>query len=102
MLTLVQVMGQVNGSLIKRNLLKMAINSKLAEMKRGILRKNTIWDALVFRKVQEGMGGRIRLLVVGSAPLSGNVLTFIRCALGCVVSPHLLIWSHTFRPITAA
>lgn len=31
------------------------------------------------------MGGRIRLLVVGSAPLSGTVLTFVRCALGCVV-----------------
>lgn len=24
-------------------------------------------------------------MVVGSAPLSGNVLTFIRCALGCIV-----------------
>lgn len=24
-------------------------------------------------------------MVVGSAPLAGNVLTFIRCALGCLV-----------------
>ncbi|CAG7734013.1 unnamed protein product [Allacma fusca] len=80
-----KVMSTVNGSFVKRNLLRMAINSKLAEMKRGILRKNTIWDTLVFKKVQEGMGGRVRLLVVGSAPLSGNVLTFVRCALGCVV-----------------
>lgn len=30
-------------------------------------------------------GGRLRLMVVGSAPLAGNVLTFIRCALGCIV-----------------
>ncbi|KAA0185485.1 hypothetical protein HAZT_HAZT001291 [Hyalella azteca] len=53
---------------------------------RGIIRRNSIWDKLVFRKVQEGMGGRLRLVVVGSAPLAGNVLTFTRCALGCVVS----------------
>lgn len=37
------------------------------------------------------MGGRIRLLVVGSAPLSGTVLTFVRCALGCVVSILILM-----------
>ena len=45
-----------------------------------------MWDRLVFKKVQESMGGRLRLLVVGSAPLAGNVLTFMRCALSCVVS----------------
>lgn len=47
----------------------MALNSKTAELKKGIVRKNTIWDTLIFRKVQEGMGGRVRLMVVGSAPL---------------------------------
>jgi len=31
------------------------------------------------------MGGRLRLMVVGSAPLAGNILTFIRCSLGALV-----------------
>lgn len=31
------------------------------------------------------MGGRVRLMICGSAPLQANVLTFMRCALGCVV-----------------
>lgn len=53
---------------------------------RGIVRKNTFWDMLVFKKVQEGMGGNLRLMLVGSAPLAENVLTFVRCALGCLVS----------------
>ncbi len=75
----------MNGSAIKKRLLQMALSSKAAEMQKGILRKNSIWDTLVFRKVQDSMGGRVRLLVVGSAPLSANVLTFIRASLGCVV-----------------
>lgn len=50
------------------------------------MRGDSIWDKLVFRKVREGMGGRLRIIVVGSAPLAGNVLTFARCALGCLVS----------------
>jgi long-chain acyl-CoA synthetase len=80
-----KVVGSVNGSTFKRTLLRMGIDSKTAEMEKGILRRNTIWDKLIFKKVQESMGGRVRLLVVGSAPLSGRVLNFIRCALGCVV-----------------
>lgn len=52
----------------------------------GVIRNNSFWDKVVFRKIQEGMGGRLRLMLVGSAPLAGNVLTFIRCSLGCMVS----------------
>ncbi|KAF5297457.1 hypothetical protein FQA39_LY19269 [Lamprigera yunnana] len=52
---------------------------------RGVIRNNSFWDKLVFKKVQEGMGGRLRLMLVGSAPLAENVLTFVRCALGCLV-----------------
>ncbi|XP_066994601.2 long-chain-fatty-acid--CoA ligase 1 isoform X5 [Anabrus simplex] len=80
-----KVMAEVNGSFIKRVLFNMAMSAKEGEIKRGIIRNNSFWDKLVFRKVQEGVGGRLRLMVVGSAPLAGNVLTFIRCALGCLV-----------------
>lgn len=51
---------------------------------------------MVFRKVQEGMGGRVRLMLVGSAPLAENVLTFIRCALGCLVSVQIYFLSCFF------
>lgn len=101
-----KIQAEVAGSKVKSLLFKMALNSKENELKRGILRNNSFWDKLVFKKVQEGIfkrtqpkinsiikflsillafGGRLRLMVVGSAPLSGNVLTFIRCALGCIV-----------------
>lgn len=80
-----KVQSGLNSSSIKRFMFNAAISSKESDLKRGIIRNNTIWDRLVLRKVQESMGGRIRLLVVGSAPLAGTVLTFMRCALGCVV-----------------
>lgn len=80
-----KVTGQINDSSVKKLLFKLALASKKKEIERGVVRRNSMWDHLVFRKVQEGMGGRLRLLVVGSAPLAGNVLTFTRCALGCVV-----------------
>lgn len=39
----------------------------------------------MFHKVQQKFGGRIRLFVVGSAPLASNVLNVVRCALGCII-----------------
>ncbi|UYV67009.1 hypothetical protein LAZ67_4003652 [Cordylochernes scorpioides] len=80
-----KVMAKVNGSKFRSWLFKRAMNSKLNELNKFIIRNNSIWDSLVFKKVRESMGGRVRLLVCGSAPLAGNVLTFVRCALGCIV-----------------
>lgn len=80
-----KVQSGLNSSSLKRFLFNAALSSKENELRRGIIRNNTIWDKLVLGKVQESMGGRIRLLVVGSAPLAGSVLTFMRCALGCVI-----------------
>ncbi|CAH2984047.1 unnamed protein product [Chilo suppressalis] len=77
--------SEISNSKIKKLLFNMALSAKESELKRGIVRGDSIWDKLVFRKVREGMGGRLRIMVVGSAPLAGNVLTFARCALGCLI-----------------
>ncbi|XP_036069976.1 long-chain-fatty-acid--CoA ligase 1 isoform X3 [Oryzias melastigma] len=52
-----KVYGQANSSL-KRWLLQFAYNRKEAELRRGIVRKDSIWDQLIFKKVQfyEGYG----------------------------------------------
>ncbi|XKL60882.1 hypothetical protein PGB90_007939 [Kerria lacca] len=78
-------MATIRPSFFKRMLFNLAMNSKHSQLKRGILQKNSLWDKLVFRKVQEIMGGKLRLMIVGSAPLAGNVLNFMRCALGCMI-----------------
>ncbi|KAM6415687.1 long-chain-fatty-acid--CoA ligase 5 [Rhynochetos jubatus] len=69
----------------KRCLLNLAVILKTAEIKQGIIRNDSIWDKLVFKKVQETMGGRVRIMVTGAAPISPSVLTFLRAALGCQI-----------------
>lgn len=39
------------------------ISSKEKELRRGIIRKNSFWDKLVFKKVQDAFGGSLRLMV---------------------------------------
>ncbi|XP_041317186.1 long-chain-fatty-acid--CoA ligase 5 isoform X2 [Pyrgilauda ruficollis] len=70
---------------VKNFLLKFAVFMKMAEIKQGIIRNDSIWDKLVFKKVQENMGGRVRIMVTGAAPISPSVLTFLRAALGCQI-----------------
>ncbi|OPJ84205.1 long-chain-fatty-acid--CoA ligase 5 [Patagioenas fasciata monilis] len=70
---------------VKRCLLNFAVIMKMAEIKQGIIRNDSIWDQLIFKKVQQTMGGRVRIMVTGAAPISPSVLTFLRAALGCQV-----------------
>ncbi|KAK3697761.1 hypothetical protein QZH41_010323, partial [Actinostola sp. cb2023] len=57
--------------------------NKCVSFLRKIIRKNTIWDRLVFKKIQNLLGGNVRIISSGSAPLSAKVTTFIRCVMGC-------------------
>ncbi|CAL4994889.1 unnamed protein product [Urochloa decumbens] len=45
-----------------------------------------LWDMLVFRKVRAILGGRIRFILAGGAPLSGDTQRFINICLGAPIS----------------
>uniref|UniRef100_A0A3Q2P0K1 Long-chain-fatty-acid--CoA ligase n=1 Tax=Fundulus heteroclitus TaxID=8078 RepID=A0A3Q2P0K1_FUNHE len=77
-----KIFGQANSS-VKRWLLELAYRRKNAEITRGIVRTDSIWDRLIFNKVQASLGGRVRLMVVGAAPVSPTVFSFLRAAVGC-------------------
>nr|XP_020743884.1 long-chain-fatty-acid--CoA ligase 5 [Odocoileus virginianus texanus] len=70
---------------LKKFLLNLAVASKFSEVKKGIIRRDSLWDKLIFRKIQESLGGKIRLMVTGAAPISPPILTFLRAAMGCLV-----------------
>jgi len=69
-------------SRVKSLLIGLATNSKLSKLHNGTVTRNTWWDTLVFRKVQNLFGGRARICITGAAPISVDVLNFMRCALG--------------------
>lgn len=41
------------------------------------------YDKLVFDKVKAMLGGRVRLMCTGSAPIAGDVLDFLKACFGC-------------------
>uniref|UniRef100_A0A3Q2DR16 Arachidonate--CoA ligase n=1 Tax=Cyprinodon variegatus TaxID=28743 RepID=A0A3Q2DR16_CYPVA len=77
-----KVFSQANTPL-RRWLLDFAFRRKEAELKNGVMRKDSMWDKLIFKKVQLSLGGRVRLVITGAAPVSPTILTFLRAALGC-------------------
>jgi len=78
-------MSKAKESKVKENLLKFALKRKQMELEKGIFRNNSMWDKIVFKQMHEKLGGRVRAIFCGSAPLSGRVMQFARCALGAIV-----------------
>ncbi|XP_069055662.1 long-chain-fatty-acid--CoA ligase 1 isoform X2 [Pleurodeles waltl] len=77
-----KIFSQANTPM-KRWMLDFATKRKEAELRSGIIRNNSLWDKVIFRKVQASLGGKVRLMITGAAPVSPTVLTFLRAALGC-------------------
>uniref|UniRef100_A0A8C9FG58 long-chain-fatty-acid--CoA ligase n=1 Tax=Pavo cristatus TaxID=9049 RepID=A0A8C9FG58_PAVCR len=77
-----KIFGQADTSL-KKWMLDFASKRKEAELRSGIIRNNSFWDKVIFRKIQASLGGKVRLMITGAAPVSASVLTFLRTALGC-------------------
>jgi len=74
-----------NKSSLFRHIFNFALSSKTGELYKGFVHRDSIWDKLIFWSVRNRLGGNVRLMIVGSAPLAGNVLTFMRATLGCII-----------------
>jgi long-chain acyl-CoA synthetase len=80
-----KVMGEVNKSKAKKLLFDSALKFKIWELKNGIVRNNSWADQIVFKKIRESFGGRMKLMITGSAPIGEEVLDFVRSTFGCTV-----------------
>ncbi|VDD94385.1 unnamed protein product, partial [Enterobius vermicularis] len=69
----------------KRAIFNFAYNRKLALLKKGIFCNDTIWDRLVFSKIQSKLGGCVQMMATGSAPVSKEVLETCRIVLGAAI-----------------
>ena len=70
----------------KANLIQRALRSKMANCRNKGQFKSCLWDRLVFKKVQQGFGGRVRYLISGSAPLSKDTIDFLKICFSCPFS----------------
>ncbi|ORZ39192.1 hypothetical protein BCR44DRAFT_41242 [Catenaria anguillulae PL171] len=69
---------------LAESLFRMAYESKRAGLRAGY-NTHMIWDRLVFSKVQAALGGRAKFILTGSAPLSAEVMEFLRICFACEV-----------------
>jgi long-chain acyl-CoA synthetase len=68
---------------IKKFLFESAYNAKKEALKTG--GTTPIWDLLVFNKLKDFVGGRLRGMLSGGAPLSPKVHEFLRIAFDCPI-----------------
>lgn len=80
------IVGKVNaGSAITRNLFWGALSAKSFLNQRG-LPGTGILDAIVFSKVREATGGRLRICLNGGGPVAKDTQKFISLAITPMIS----------------
>uniref|UniRef100_M4EFY7 Long-chain-fatty-acid--CoA ligase n=1 Tax=Brassica campestris TaxID=3711 RepID=M4EFY7_BRACM len=69
-----------DGGFLKKTLFNFAFNYKHNNMVKGKAHEQAapIFDKIVFKKVKEGLGGRVRLILSGAAPLAAHIESFLR------------------------
>ena len=77
--------GINNATGMKGWLAKTALDTKITNLKTKGWLKHCMYDALVFKKIRNLLGGRVRIMVSGSAPISGDVLNFLKACFSCPI-----------------
>ena len=70
---------------ISKALFNFAYQSKLENLHNYGELHHWFWDRLVFKTIQQRLGGRIRAILSGAAPLSPEVMDFLRVCFACEV-----------------
>jgi long-chain acyl-CoA synthetase len=63
---------------LKGWLVKKAVSTKLTNLKAGYGVSHGLYDKLVFKKMKAILGGNVKVMITGSAPISGDVLDFLK------------------------
>ncbi|KAI7995288.1 Long chain acyl-CoA synthetase 4 [Camellia lanceoleosa] len=76
-----------SGGLLKNTMFNFAYSYKLHNMKKGSKHVDAapLCDKIVFNKVKHGLGGNVRLILSGAAPLATHVEAFLRVVACCHV-----------------
>ncbi|KAF2546017.1 hypothetical protein F2Q70_00023921 [Brassica cretica] len=69
---------------LKERLFNAAYNAKKQALLNG-KNASAIWDRLVFNKIKDKLGGRVRFMTSGASPLSPEVMEFMKICFGARV-----------------
>uniref|UniRef100_A0A0D3DGG7 AMP-dependent synthetase/ligase domain-containing protein n=1 Tax=Brassica oleracea var. oleracea TaxID=109376 RepID=A0A0D3DGG7_BRAOL len=69
---------------MKERLFNAAYNSKKQALLNG-KNASAIWDRLVFNRIKDKLGGRVRFMTSGASPLSPEVMKFMKICFGARV-----------------
>ncbi|KAJ3160449.1 Long-chain-fatty-acid--CoA ligase 6 [Geranomyces michiganensis] len=71
-----------SGGMVKSLLFAAACRGKTGWLSKHAY-EHPVWDKVVFAKVRQMLGGRVRFLLTGAAPLSPEVADFLKIAFSC-------------------
>ncbi|MBW0528599.1 hypothetical protein O181_068314 [Austropuccinia psidii MF-1] len=74
------IMAQLDGPGLKAALGKRALTTKLENLKTTGSNTHILWDRLVFNKIKQLLGGRVRFIACGSAPIAPDIISFLKVA----------------------
>lgn len=60
--------------------------TKLANLKNNGTVTHCLWDKIIFKKMKAMLGGNVRIMLTGSAPISPEVLDFLKICFCCPIS----------------
>ena len=74
------IMGRVNASVVVRNMFWSAMHAKNMLLSTG-LPGATVLDSIVFNKIKEATGGKLRICMYGGGPIAKETQNFISMAI---------------------
>ncbi|XP_058069169.1 probable CoA ligase CCL6 [Magnolia sinica] len=76
-----------SGGAFKRILFQCAYNCKLKSLNEGLKQDKAapFCDRVIFNKIKQGLGGRVRIMLSGAAPLSRHIEEFLRVTSGSIL-----------------
>lgn len=83
-----RIYAAINDTVSKSGALKKMLFNKGYRAKKALLSKGSdskLWNALVFSKTKNRMGGRLRIIISGGAPLGAATQEFIQICFCCPV-----------------
>ncbi|EER00679.1 Long-chain-fatty-acid--CoA ligase, putative [Perkinsus marinus ATCC 50983] len=79
----------------KQQLVNAAFEWKLSALNAG--RYTPIFDKLIFKKIEDMIGGRVNGILSGGGPLASHIQDWIRTAFGCYVVQVMLSLRHVLE-----